>query len=350
VAHDHNRAVHGGVRVEAAVGVEQVDIAVQSPEAALQADTQPLGGLFDGEAQREVAPLVRVVEHMIELAGNHARLDGEVGDVAVFEGIERGVHQRARVFDGREGDAPCACEGRRLSVEGGLAGDIGAPVASLHGVDAVGEEFVGRCAQHGRDAFGMFAHHAPDVGEVALDVLAHIVKPALVEHADARRAGRQVQPHEQVDVLLGGGRPPAAFEHIRAAPVGHARLDELAHALQRLEVPAQRDEHHAAFGRVLPKHPRQLQQAGDACRAVRPRRQRRHDRDGVVVRRDDNPLVFEGGVAAGEDADDVVAGAHLPRHAAGESSLAGRAGFRHRAIKRRAGAAARSGAHRAGCR
>jgi hypothetical protein len=242
VAHHHNRAVHRGVRVETAVGVEQVDIAVQSPEAALQADTQPLGGLFDGEAQREVAPLVRVVEHMIELAGDHARLDGEVGDIAVLEGIERGVHQRARVFDGREGDAPCACEGRRLSVEGGLAGDIGAPVASLHGVDAVGEEFVRRGAQHRRDAFGMFAHHAPDVGEVALDVLAHVVEPALVEHADACRARRQVQPHEQVDVLLGRRASAKRFEHIRSAPVGQARLDELAHALQRLEVPAQRDE------------------------------------------------------------------------------------------------------------
>jgi hypothetical protein len=52
-----------------------------------------------------------------------------------------------------------------------------------------------------------------------------------------------------------------------------------------------------------------------------PRRQRRHDGDGVVVRRDDNPLVFEGGVAARQDADDVVALAHLPRHAAGEFRL-----------------------------
>ncbi|GBC94188.1 hypothetical protein HRbin15_02696 [bacterium HR15] len=230
---------------------------------------------------------------MVKQAGKRARLQMDVGDIAALKSVQWGIHQRAGIFDGGESHPPCTSECRGFGIEGGFARNIGAPVAPLHRINAVGKELAGGRTQHGRNPICMLAHHAPQFREVALDVLPHIVEPALVEQPNPFGTAGKVQPHEEIDVGRTTTVAQRTLQHIRTAPFGQSPLDELPNAFQRLKVCPVRHKHHAAFGRVSLEEANQLQHGSDACGVLRPGRQRRHDRDRIVIGGDNNPLVAQ---------------------------------------------------------
>ena len=276
---------------------KRTDLAVQVPEVVLQ----------DGREVLEIREQVRIVQCGGEEAVQERDLPGEVAVVHPIRRIERGIHLETGIVDRHERERGEARIQHRLAVRADPPRNERGPTHPPDRADPVHKRLSGDPSQAWRQRIRIRGKASPEGREEAPERL----QIRAVPDTHLVRAAGQIQADEQ----LRRDRTGHPLRVVREPSV--VTIQEIDDPPLGQKMRGGGREHDGTGGRMRAQMSRQFQQADDAARLLRTRRERGYDRHRIVVRLDHDHLVLQRRICPRDPPQDVPGWALLPRHPGG---------------------------------